>query len=183
MKLVMVDLDGTLINTKNINFNAYKKALGEYGYSLDYDFFCKECNGKYYMDFITRIVDKQNLFRIIHDKKVEYYSDFLDQGIVNSSLVNILEILKKEYKVTLVTTASKENTNQILEFFNIKNLFDLIITKEDVNAPKPNPEGYLKAMEYFDASPNDSIIFEDSDVGIEAAKKTNASLYIVNGYN
>ena len=59
-KLAIFDLDGTLFDTKDVNFLAYKTALTELGYELDYNFFCKECNGKLYKEFIPMIIKDCN---------------------------------------------------------------------------------------------------------------------------
>ena len=59
--------------------------------------------------------------------------------------------------------------------------FDLIYTREDVAKIKPNPEVYLKAMQAFNAKPEECIVFEDSLVGIKAAK--NAGLKTVAIYD
>ena len=68
---------------------------------------------------------------------------------------------------------------EILEYTKKKELFDLILTADDINNPKPDPEGFNKAIEYYNANPKDCIIFEDSEVGIEAALKSNATIYKV----
>lgn len=83
------------------------------------------------------------------------------------------------YNIALVTTASKKNSEEILNFFNKKNLFELIISAEDVKNKKPDPEGFVKAMNYFNIDPKDTIIFEDSNVGIEAAIKSGANIFKV----
>ena len=76
-----------------------------------------------------------------------------------------------------MTTASKENCREILGALNIMDIFDLILTHDDIEKVKPDPEGFLKAMQYFKAKPEETIIFEDSDVGIEAAKQSGAFYY------
>ena len=91
-------------------------------------------------------------------------------------------MIKSEYKICLVTTASKKNTMEILEYTNKKELFDLIITADDINKPKPDPEGFNKAINYYKADAKDVIIFEDSNVGVEAATKTGASVFVVNKF-
>ena len=48
-------------------------------------------------------------------------------------------------------------------------MFDAILTGEDVKEGKPNPEVYLSAMKMLDVTPNETIVFEDSDIGIAAA--------------
>ena len=51
--------------------------------------------------------------------------------------------------------------------------------QEDISVPKPDPEGFLIAMEYYNAKPSQCVIYEDSDVGIEAPNKTGASGMVV----
>lgn len=178
MKLIIVDLDGTLFDTKDINYHAYKEAMASYGYDLDYRYYCDFCNGRHYMDFLPQIttIDKKILEKIHHSKKVAY-KKYLDKAVLNVGLVDIVRLLRGEYKTALVTTASKKNCYDILEKFNLVELFDLILTHDDITKSKPDPEGFLRAMEYFDAKPNETIIFEDSDVGLKAAEKSGAYYY------
>ena len=89
----------------------------------------------------------------------------------------MLEVMKNFYHIALVTTASEKNTKEILNFFNKKELFELIISAEDVKNKKPDPEGFIKAMDYFNVIPENTIIFEDSNVGIEAAIKSGANIF------
>ena len=60
---------------------------------------------------------------------------------------------------------------------------DSYVRQEDVEKKKPNPEGFLKAMDYFQILKSDTIIFEDSDVGVEAAEKSGANVFVVKGYS
>ena len=82
-----------------------------------------------------------------------------------------------------MTTASKENCTDILNKFQIYNLFDLILTQNDIKKTKPDPEGFVKAMNYFAAEPDETIIFEDSDVGLKAAQRSGAFYYKTYGFN
>ena len=57
------------------------------------------------------------------------------------------------------------------------------LTQDDIENPKPNPEGFLKAMNFFSISKDNVIIFEDSDVGMDAALKCSNIVYKCFGYN
>ena len=183
MKLAIFDMDGTLFNTNYINYYAYKEALNKYDVSIDFEYFCNYCNGKHYKVFVSPLVnnDKEKTEDIHNIKKVAY-SKYLNKVKINEHLFYIIEMIKTEYKIALVTTASKKNTYEILEYTNKTDLFDLILTSEDVKIPKPNPEGFLLAMDKFDVQPEECIIFEDSEVGIEAAKKTGANIFKIENF-
>lgn len=184
MKLIMVDLDGTLFDTKEVNYLAYSEAMKKYGYSMDYDYYCDFCNGRYYLDFLPKITtDNKVVLSDIHKRKKTAYKKYLSYAKINLNLINMIKACRNEYKIALVTTASRDNTEDILNEFGIRYLFDLILTHEDISKSKPDPEGFLKAMDYFGAPPEESVIFEDSDVGIRAAEASGAAVFVVRGYN
>ena len=58
----------------------------------------------------------------------------------------------------------------------------LLFRRKNVKKKKPDPEGFCKAMDYYKISKDNTIIFEDSDVGIEAAEKSGASVFVVRGF-
>mgnify|MGYP004539847273 CR=1 FL=1 len=62
MKLIIVDLDGTLFDTKDVNYYAYKEAIVPYGYDIDYKYYRKFCNGRHYLDFCRRLLRTIRIF-------------------------------------------------------------------------------------------------------------------------
>lgn len=181
MKLAIFDMDGTLFDTREANYQAYKCSLNVYGFDLSRDYFFNYCNGKYYMDFLPLIIGEVDELLIdkIHKLKKVKYQDYLHKVVKNNHLFNIINAIKTQYKIALVTSASRKNTTELLAFFGVDNLFDIIISQEDVREKKPNPEGFIKAMKFFDARLCDTVIFEDSIEGIEAAEQTGASIFTV----
>lgn len=184
MKLVIVDLDGTLFDTKDVNYHAYKDAIAPFGYQIEYQYYCDFCNGRHYLDFLPQITttDQDTLLKM-HKAKKKAYSKHLDKAVLNQGLVDIIRSLRGEYKTAVVTTASKENCYEILQQFDLVDLFDLILTHDDITKSKPDPEGFLKAMAHFESTPAETIIFEDSDVGLEAAKRSGAFYYKTYRFN
>ena len=182
-KLAIFDLDGTLFDTRNVNYFAYCEALSMYGVNLDYDFFCSKCNGKKYTQFLPTICSlKESDIETIHKLKKRFYSKHLSKARINENLFDIIESIKNNYFIALVTTASKANTLDLLKYFKKEKVFDLIVTQDDLLAPKPNPEGFLKAQLHFNVGPDDTIIFEDSKVGEKAAMKCTKKIYMVKGF-
>ena len=175
-KLILCDLDGTLFDTFEVNYYSYKESLNIFNYDIGYDFFLEECYGKYYKNFLSKLGVNEEEIEKIHKIKKELYGKYLGSAKINENLFDMLKIMKDFYHIALVTTASEKNTKEILNFFNKKELFELIISAEDVKNKKPDPEGFIKAMDYFNVIPENTIIFEDSNVGIEAAIKSGANI-------
>ena len=179
-KLALFDLDGTLFNTNEVNYRAYKEALTNFDFSFEREFWYSNCIGRHYKDFLADmdITDEKTL-KDIHRLKKNCYRNYLRYAKENHHLFELISLIKPRYYVALVTTASAQNVEDILKTFNRKDAFDKIFTQEDVKKMKPDPECYLKAMDYFKVKPEDTIIFEDSDVGLEAAQKSGAFYYKV----
>ena len=186
-KLAIFDLDGTLFDTKDVNYNAYQNAIKmvEIDVKIDYNDFCNLYNGKNYRDFLPKIIPDitEEQMKNIHNFKKNIYTKYLDKAKKNNLLFAILQEMKESFFLSVVTNASKKNVNEILEKFSVKDLFDLLITQEDVKNPKPSAEGFIKAMDYFNISKENTIIFEDSKIGIQAAIESGANYVKVYGYN
>ena len=186
-KLAIFDLDGTLFDTKDVNYNAYQNAIKmvEIDVKIDYNDFCNLYNGKNYRDFLPKIIPDitEEQLKNIHNFKKNIYTKYLDKAKKNNLLFAILQEMKESFFLSVVTNASKKNVNEILEKFSVKDLFDLLITQEDIKNPKPSAEGFIKAMDYFNISKENTIIFEDSKIGIQAAINSGANYVKVYGYN
>lgn len=182
--LAIFDLDGTLFDTTKVNFISYKEALEKFNCELDYDYFCSECNGRHYKEFLPTILGENDMDKIetIHKNKKELYALNLESAVENVHLFAIASLIKNDYLLALVTTASKKNVLDILKHFKKNDLFDLIVTHEDIEKVKPDPEGFLRAMEHFNITPSKTLIFEDSSVGIEAARKSGATVFVANKF-
>lgn len=178
-QLAIFDLDGTLYDTVDVNYEAYRLALKVYGRTLDHDHYHSKCNGQFYRQFLPTIFPDLSEHDVeqIHEKKKELYQGCLSKAGQNTHLINIIRHMRSEYYIALVTTASKRNAEEILDYFNHRNLFDLIVTQEDVRAKKPDPEGFCSAMRFFGVTPARTLIFEDSDDGVQAAIRSGASVF------
>lgn len=186
-KLAIFDLDGTLFDTKDVNFRAYTEAIKRCHYQadVDYQYYCDFCNGNNYKTFLPQLIpgiDREGM-QAVHDMKKDLYTSYLKYAVKNESLFSLIKSIKKEYMIALVTTASGKNTEDILKEFQVAEEFDIIVTQEDVVDCKPAPDCFLLAMKLADVSAKDTIIFEDSDIGLAAAKASGAGYVKVCGFN
>jgi len=186
-KLAIFDLDGTLFNTTKVNFMAYARAIRQNGFILDLDLFQFRdiSSGRGFNFFLPQLIPgiSKHEMQEIHQAKQDCYNQYLQFAIKNEHLFSLISALANTYVIALVTTASIKNVRDILNYFEVNDSFDYIITQEDVQFLKPSPEGFLKAIEIAKVLVNDVLIFEDSDVGIEAAKLSGAKFVKVYGYN
>ena len=186
-KLAIFDLDGTLFDTKNVNFNAYCRALEECGLrtDIDYGYYCAFCNGNNYKVFLPQLVPgiTENKMQEVHRAKKDLYKKYLYLARKNEHLFCMIDHMKTVYQIALVTTASRANAEDILDEFEVEDKFDFLITQEDVTDTKPAPECFLKAVERAGVQKEDAIIFEDSETGLEAAKLSGVNYMKVYGYN
>lgn len=186
-KLAIFDLDGTLFDTKNVNYSAYTKALKECGFSqhIDYKFYCEFCNGNSFKIFLPKIVpdisDEEMI--LVHNMKKILYKDFLNKAKINKHLFAIIDSIREKYQIALVTTASRSNTEDILNYFQVADFFDFIITQEDVKKAKPDPECFELTVKKAGVNKQDTIIFEDSAEGVKAANLSCIQYVKVYGYN
>jgi HAD superfamily hydrolase (TIGR01509 family) len=74
----------------------------------------------------------------------------------------------------LVTSSERVVTDLLLKVAGVRELFDLVITLQDVDFPKPHPFPYLKAMIQLGVGPRETVIFEDSPTGLQAARACGA---------
>lgn len=183
-KVYLFDLDGTLFNTNIVNYHAYKQALNDEGYDMTFEYYINECNGCSYKSFLPPISQSdEDFLNRIHNLKKIYYKKFISKAKPNIELINFIKQNKENGYMAIVTTASRENCMDILNHYKITNLFDIIITKENVQKTKPDPEGYNIAVEYFGIDKSNCEIFEDSENGIKAAMSAGIKYNVVYGYN
>ena len=174
-KLHITDFDGTLVDTREANYLAYKETLKKvYDYELKPE--------DYYNNFGLRINELLEKLKLDIDKlsevkktKARVYKKYFDKIKINKNLYSHLYYAKQNSNIVcLATTASKKNVENLLKYFEIENLFDYIITGEDVSNGKPDPEVYQKTiMKYPFVSFDNIYIYEDNDVGFLAAHKAN----------
>ena len=178
IQLTAFDFDGTLFLTDKAVWKAYQKALREHGYEMDYNTYHTHCEGKDYRTFLGLLYDitDSETLTAIHKAKQKYYQDFYKFITPDLAVLQTAQRLHGTCKTAIVTTASRSAVEDILEIFNCRDCFDIIIAKEDVKHQKPSPEGYLKAMIRANACPSTTMIFEDSQTGIQAASLSGASV-------
>lgn len=172
LEAILVDFDGTLVNTESLNAKAYALSLQDCGFNISKEVVLRYSNGRHWSKFLPDILkDKysENIGLMIAKNKREIYPRFFDEIKVNEPLITLLKYFNRIPKA-LVTNASRESVMPILDRLQIRSLFKIIICQEDVADQKPNSEGYLLAISLLGVNKINCIAIEDSEAGLLAAK-------------
>ncbi len=174
LKGAIFDLDGVLVNTVPLHFKAWKKMFGEYQREFSFKDYKDKVNGIPRVDgakAILRDLPEERL-RVAADKKQGYFLEFLEkEGVrVFEDTLNLIEELKNNHIKVAVISSSK-NCPYILRKAGINKLFDVIISGNDIERGKPEPDIFFAAAKKLNLTPSECIVFEDSFLGIEAAKR------------
>lgn len=167
------DLDGTLVDTHEANYHAYREAIKdvrdvEPGEELKQRIVKGESSKQFLPGIIEDLSDEE--VAQINDKKKEIYPNYLHHSTLNEYLSNFLSQLSEHYQTVLVTTAKRDNALAVIRHHGIEGLFSDMIFGEDVSQMKPAPDAYLLALEKTGLSADEVIVFEDSASGLKAAE-------------
>lgn len=180
IRAIITDFDGTLVDTFEANLKAYQKAFTAVGLSLSAGRY-RECFGYRYDRFMQEMgVADKVVAGAIREAKKEAYPEYFDCLKPNHALIEWIASFKAMGgKTAIASTARKENLMNVVNYLGITDYFNLIFAGVDVKRGKPSPDIYIKAMDTLGVTPEETLIFEDSQVGIEAAKASGAHYMIV----
>tara|TARA_Y100000996_G_C22530865_1_gene646396 strand:- start:198 stop:1577 length:1380 start_codon:yes stop_codon:yes gene_type:complete len=186
INLVIFDLDGVLFDSKKYHFEALNLALNEVDekYVISYEEHLKEFDGLPTNKKLELLTQKKGLnkkkYETIWKQKQKYTMELLNGIKKNEKIYNLLTLLKKnKIKIACASNSISETVNKVLIKLEIIELFDIIVSNEDVLNPKPHPEMYWKCMTELSILPNKTMIIEDSPVGRLGASLSGAKTYFV----
>ncbi len=189
LKYFLFDLDGVLVNTHELQFIATREAIIECcNYDIDDDSEIKSlCNSTITTMKKLEALAERNIIQfsdipIIYAKKKEIADKLFDTEInFDGEKVELFdELIRREIKIGVVTNGNYNSAIKLLERIGIYGKYDVLITNKDVIHPKPHAEPYIRAMIALCPSNIEScIIFEDSEIGLQAARATGCRVYHV----
>ena len=181
IKLIILDFDGTLASTAEAHTKAYILALKESGIIFSEEEYRRRFFGVRCSEFLQTIgVSNREDRERIRLRKIELYPTFFDTVRLNEPLWNFVQDFRSQGgKVWIVSTGQKDNITNAMRYLNIEGGVDGVLTSDDVVESKPSPEAFLKAMEIEGVTAAETLIFEDSPVGLAAAKASGAAYFKV----
>lgn len=175
-KAFIFDLDGVIVDTAKYHFLAWQKLAQELGieFTPEHNEQLKGVSRVRSLDIILELgnveASQEEKDKWLIQKNEDYLSYLvdIDESEILPGVLPVLHYLKERNQPIALGSASK-NAKPILEKTGILHLFDAIVDGNDVSNAKPDPEVFIQAAKKLNIPNEDSIVFEDSVAGIQAA--------------
>lgn len=180
VKGLIFDLDGTLVNSMPYHLYCWKKACKHFGADIDQNFL-RMHTGSPGRIIAEEAIKKNHLEdKVTIEDVMKLKFDIFDKVQHNIKAIKpVADIVKKYYGILPMAVGTGGHSGVVeksLAYAGLDKYFDIIVTASDIQHFKPHPETFLKCAEKMGVAPQDIEVFEDGDLGIEAAKR--AGMYV-----
>lgn len=178
IKALIFDLDGVIVSTEHNHYMAWKRTADQLGIPFS-ETENETLKGLSRVDSLQAILklgkvelSNQQFNHLIEEKNHFYRESIseLSRADLLPGVLNVLETSKSKGIPMAIGSASK-NAPFIIELLQLKEYFNIVVDGAMVQNPKPDPEVFLMGALNMDVNPENCIVFEDAESGIEAAKK------------
>lgn len=175
-KAFIFDLDGVIVDTAKYHYLAWKELANQLGFdfTLEQNELLKGVSRVRSLDILLDIgklrLEEEQKSKYLTEKNEQYlqYIAKMDHNEILPGIDDLLHYLKLNNVPFSLGSASK-NARLILEILDLIDLFDAIVDGNDVSTAKPDPEVFLIAAQKLGVSPENCIVIEDAQAGIQAA--------------
>jgi HAD superfamily hydrolase (TIGR01509 family) len=186
-KLIIFDMDGVLVDIKDIHYSTLNKAIEQEAgdlFSISYNEHIAYYDGLKTFDKLNLLTEKKGLYKSSHQKiwltKQTLTQEYIKNLKGDKNILDTLEKLKNDgYILCVASNSIRETIKQVLLATGYMKYIDFFLSNEDVKNAKPNSEIYLQAMIKAGVAPSETLILEDSPAGVTGASNTGADVMIV----
>jgi HAD superfamily hydrolase (TIGR01509 family) len=175
-------MDGVLIDAREWHYEALNEVLRIFGYEITRSMHEDRFDGLSTSKKLEMLTTEVGLPLHIHgminrikqDRTLRIAASNCFPNIAHQVLISKLK--KQGFKIGVVTNSIRQTSEFMLTYAGLFEMLDVVITNQDVEKPKPNPDGYQLAMQKLDVLPSETLIVEDSPYGIAAGKASGAKV-------
>jgi beta-phosphoglucomutase-like phosphatase (HAD superfamily) len=173
VKGLIFDLDGTLVDSMPHHFEGWKKAIAKYGGHIDTAFLLA-ITGSPGIQIAAALIEKNGLKGKVAPEQILKIKieEFNNAQYLIRKIEPVVAIVRKYYGIlpmAVGTGGPRDAVDKTLEVTDLKKYFEIIVTADDVEKHKPDPETFLKCAELMELEPHHIEVFEDGDLGIKAS--------------
>jgi HAD superfamily hydrolase (TIGR01509 family) len=170
---LLFDCDGTLADTMPAHYRAWLRVTTAHGIAFDEDRFYA-LGGRPTRDIVVTLAREANITIDIDAAARVKESSFLEQLDGIEPIDPVIEVVRRSrgrVPMAVVTGGYGHVCRQILERVGIADAFATVVASEDTPRHKPDPDPFLEAARRLGVDPSCCVVWEDSDLGIEAARR------------
>jgi beta-phosphoglucomutase family hydrolase len=167
----LFDCDGTIADSMPLHYISWKKILAEWNCHFDEHYFYS-LGGTPIAEIVSMLNNQHNLnmpVEAVCSRKEELYYELLPQLKAIPEVLEHIHARHGEIPFAVVSGGTREAVAASLTTLEILDRFDLLVCAEDYKKGKPDPEAFLVAAERLKVKPERCLVFEDTDLGIQAA--------------
>lgn len=168
----LFDCDGTIADSMPLHYVAWKKALAEWNCTFDEQLFYA-WGGTPVAEIICLLNERQGLSMPVEgvaSRKDNFYLELLPQLKAIPEVVEHIEAQHGRIPFAVVSGSTRESVTASLLSLKLLDRFDALVCAGDYKKSKPDPEAFLLAAAKLGVAPQTCLVFEDTDMGIQAAK-------------
>lgn len=185
IKAILFDMDGVLIDAKEWHYVALNRALQKFGLAIDRDSHLATFDGlptRKKLQILSRSRGlPEDLHEFLNRLKQTYtleISAALCKPVFHHQYA--LSRLKKDgYKMGVCSNSVRGSVINMMQLSKLDQYLDVKMSNEDVAEPKPHPEMYVKSMEKLGVTPDETLVLEDNEHGIQAAVASGAHVMMI----
>lgn len=179
-RAIILDLDGTLVDSEPIHCRAWLDVLARYDLQFDEQWF-EQWIGTSDRYLAEHVIEQEQLSVAVRELQLEkqsgYHQLILSEGQLFPEVADTLAELQERYPIAIATNSSRTDADHAFRATQVNQYARTIVTADDVKHLKPAPDIYLLAAKRLGVSPSECVVIEDSPAGSEAAHR--AGMYVL----
>ncbi|MCG5437535.1 HAD family hydrolase [Micromonospora sp. NPDC007208] len=167
----LFDCDGTIVDSMPLHYLAWQRALEEWGCEFPEDLFYA-WGGRPTADIIVALNEQQGLampVAAVVERRESYYQELLPQLAAVPEVLAHIHDAHRRVPFAVVSGSTRASVTASLDALGLLDRFDVLVCADDYTRAKPDPEAFLLAAEQLGVPPESCLVFEDTDLGIQAA--------------
>jgi beta-phosphoglucomutase family hydrolase len=167
----LFDCDGTVADSMPLHYRAWKQALAEWKCDFDEELFYA-WGGMHVVEIISTLNRQRGLnmpVEAVGQRKEALYYELLPELKAVPEVLEHIEEAHGRIPIAVVSGSTRESVTASLAALNLLDRFDALICAGEYAKSKPDPEAFLLAAEKLGVAPESCLVFEDTEMGIQAA--------------
>ena len=184
-RAIVFDFNGTLSHDEPILCEIFIELFAEHGKPLSAQEYFDELAGLSDPEIVRTWLGRDHpaVDEVIEARIRRYRAAVADGSSVPTELREAVRYAAERAPLAIVSGAARPEIEPVVEAAGLTDCFDVIVTSDDIERGKPDPEGYLRALSLFDGDTDagDVLVLEDTEAGVESAKRAGMRCFAVLG--